>query len=98
MTFNAHRIHYDLRYTTQVEKYPGLIVHGPLQAMLLLRAAEMRNPSKRAARYSFRGVRPLFDFDKLFLSGEERDDGGLNLYTSNAEGYVCMQATLDWLD
>ena len=98
VTFNAHRIHYDLRYTTQVEKYPGLIVHGPLQAMLLLRAAEMRNPSKRAARYSFRGVRPLFDFDKLFLSGEERDDGGLNLYTSNAEGYVCMQATLDWLD
>jgi len=98
VTFNGHRIHYDLRYTTEVEKYPGLVVHGPLQAMLMMRAAETRNPRRRVARYSFRGVRPLFDFDKLFLSGRTREDGGLDLYTSNGDGYVCMQATLDWQD
>ncbi len=47
VTFNGHRIHYDLPYTTEVEKYPGLVVHGPLQAMLLMRAAEKRNSAKK---------------------------------------------------
>ncbi|HEY2561570.1 MAG TPA: MaoC family dehydratase N-terminal domain-containing protein, partial [Caldimonas sp.] len=32
LTFNGHRIHYDRRYVTEVEGYPGLIVHGPLIA------------------------------------------------------------------
>ena len=72
VTFNAHRIHYDLRYATQVEKYPGLVI----------------------ARFSFRAVRPVFDFDALFLSGRLKDDGGLDLYTSNGGGHICMQAEL----
>jgi 3-methylfumaryl-CoA hydratase len=75
VTFNAHRIHYDFRYATQVEKYPGLVIHGPLQAMLLMRAANLR---------------------KLFLSGRLKDDGGLDLYTSNGSGHICMQAELSW--
>lgn len=96
VTFNGHRIHYDLPYTTEFEKYPGLVVHGPLQAMLLMRAAQQRNSGKSVARYSFRGVRPLFHFDAFFLSGRERNDGGLDLYTSNGDGLVCMQAAIDW--
>jgi 3-methylfumaryl-CoA hydratase len=36
LTFNGHRIHYDRRYVTEVEGYPGLVVHGPLIATLLL--------------------------------------------------------------
>jgi 3-methylfumaryl-CoA hydratase len=96
VTFNGHRIHYDLRYTTEVEKYPGLVVHGPLQAMLLMRAAEARHPGKRAARYSFRGVRPLFDFDTLFLCGKEGEGSRLDLFTSNGDGHVCVQAALGW--
>jgi 3-methylfumaryl-CoA hydratase len=96
LTFNSHRIHYDLAYTAEVEHYPGLLVHAPLQAMLLIRAAEERNPDKRAARYRFRGVRPLFHFDALTLSGRERDDGGLDLYASNGEGLITMQAAVDW--
>jgi 3-methylfumaryl-CoA hydratase len=96
LTFNSHRIHYDLAYTTEVEHYPGLLVHGPLQAMLLIRAAAERNPGKSAARYSFRGVRPLFHFDALTLSGRERGDGGLDLFASNGEGLVTMQAAVDW--
>jgi 3-methylfumaryl-CoA hydratase len=95
LTFNGHRIHYDLAYTTEVEHYPGLLVHGPLQAMLLIRAAAERNPEKSVARYSFRGVRPLFDFDALTLSGRERD-GGLDLFASNGEGLVTMQAAVEW--
>jgi hydroxyacyl-ACP dehydratase HTD2-like protein with hotdog domain len=64
--------------------------------MLLMRAAEERNPGKTAARYSFRGVRPLFHFDALFLAGRERGDGGLDLFASNGEGLVTMQAALEW--
>ena len=43
ITFNAHRIHYDRKYTMETERYPGLVVHGPLQATFLLRlAAEIK--------------------------------------------------------
>ena len=49
LTFNGHRIHYDLPYATGVEKYPGLVVHGPLQAMLLMDAAKRRHPGRRPA-------------------------------------------------
>jgi 3-methylfumaryl-CoA hydratase len=98
ITFNGHRIHYDIRYATEVEKYPGLVVHGPLQAMLLMKAATERNAGRRPARFSFRGVRPAFDFDTVLLSGKTRDDGGLDLYTSNGDGHVCMQASISWQD
>ena len=84
------------RYATQVEKYPGLVIHGPLQAMLLMRAANLRNSGRRVARFSFRAVRPVFDFDALFLSGRLKDDGGLDLYTSNGDHHICMQADLSW--
>src|SRR5438445_249543 len=39
ITFNGHRIHYDAPYATTVEGYEGLVVHGPLQATLLLNLA-----------------------------------------------------------
>ncbi len=58
MTFNAHRIHYDAPYAKQDEGYPGLVVHGPLQATYLLRkSAEVLGRAPK--RFSFRGVRPL---------------------------------------
>jgi len=58
LTFNAHRIHYDHTYATETEAYPGLVVHGPLQATLLLNlAADALNDSPR--RFSFRGLAPL---------------------------------------
>ena len=36
LTFNAHRIHYDRPYAIHEEGYPGLVVHGPLTAVLLM--------------------------------------------------------------
>ncbi len=96
LTFNGHRIHYDRAYATDVEKYPGLVVHGPLQAILLFDAAMARAPGRSAARFSFRGMRPLFDFDAVTVNGRARDDGGLDLYTANADGAVGMQAELHW--
>jgi 3-methylfumaryl-CoA hydratase len=96
LTFNGHRIHYDLPYATGTEKYPGLVVHGPLQALLLMQSAQRHNPGRRPARFSFRGLRPLFHFESLRLQGRPRPDGGHDLYTVNGDGYVAMQASIHW--
>ena len=95
-TFNAHRIHFDLAYATEVEKYPGLVVHGPLQAILLMEAARRRKAGARPAGYAFRGVRPLLHTDALRLIGGEEAGGGQDLFTATGENHVCMQARIDW--
>ena len=58
LTFNGHRIHYDRRYVTEVEGYPGLIVHGPLIATLLLDLLRHQLPDAQVARFEFRAMRP----------------------------------------
>ncbi|MFG1204620.1 MaoC family dehydratase N-terminal domain-containing protein [Xanthobacter aminoxidans] len=91
LTFNGHRIHYDYPYVTQVEGYPGLVVHGPLQATLLYRfAAEiLRAPP---ARFTFRALSPLFDHQPFFLNAQTTDNGALKLWSATAGGPVAMQA------
>jgi 3-methylfumaryl-CoA hydratase len=96
VTFNAHRIHFDLPYATEVEKYPGLVVHGPLQAIMLMEAARRHRGGARPAGYRFRGVRPLFHFDALRLIGGAVADGGQDLCTATGEDVVCMQARVNW--
>lgn len=96
LTFNGHRIHYDRIYATDVERYPGLVVHGPLQAALLFDAATRHAPGRTAATFSFRGIRPLFDFDAVSVNGRARGPDGLDLFTADGDGAVGMQATLDW--
>jgi hypothetical protein len=60
LTFNGHRIHYDRRYVTEVEGCPGLIVHGPLLATLLLDLLRRNAPGADVATFRFRAVRPTF--------------------------------------
>lgn len=96
LTFNAHRIHYDINYAGEVEKYPGLVVHGPLQAVLLLESAKRNNPDRRPASYRFRALRPLFDFDRVSVCGRPNSEGGHELYTANTANDIGMQATLSW--
>lgn len=96
LTFNAHRIHYDIQYAAKVEKYPGIVVHGPLQALLLLESAKKNNPGKKPARYEYRAVRPLFDFDKARIGGRSRTDGGHDLYMINTDNDITMQAAVFW--
>jgi 3-methylfumaryl-CoA hydratase len=96
LTFNGHRIHYDWRYTTEVEKYPGLVVHGPLQALLLFETAKKNNPGKKPMNYTFRALRPIFDFDKVHICGQSNPDGSYNIYTTNTENNIGMQATITW--
>lgn len=96
LTFNGHRIHYDRPYAMETEKYPGLVVHGPLQAILLMEAARRWQPGKRPAGYTFRGLRPLFDFDAVSVCGRTNKAGGLDLFTANGDGAAGMQASLNW--
>jgi 3-methylfumaryl-CoA hydratase len=97
VTFNGHRIHYDLDYSRDVEKYPGLVVHGPLQALLLMEAARRHQGGAVPTAYSFRGVRPLFHFEKLEVVGTAVDGGEQHLATVNGDGHACMQAQVTWL-
>ncbi|QRG09606.1 MaoC family dehydratase N-terminal domain-containing protein [Xanthobacter dioxanivorans] len=94
LTFNGHRIHYDHPYATQVESYPGLVVHGPLQATLPLRfAAEIHGVPPR--RFTFRGLSPLFDNAPFFLNAEA-DGATLKLWTACARGPVALSAEAQW--
>ena len=94
LTFNGHRIHYDRRYVTEVEGYPGLIVHGPMIATLLLDLLRHQLPDAEVARYEFRAVRPVFDINHFFVCGEPQLDGKtFRLWTRDHEGWLTMDAT-----
>jgi 3-methylfumaryl-CoA hydratase len=68
LTYNAHRIHYDRDYARQVEGYPGLVVHGPLQALLMAELARRVTTLPDACEYSYRLVAPLFEGQGLLVS------------------------------
>lgn len=93
LTFNGHRIHYDADYTRTVEGYPGLVVHGPLQATLLLDHFLRRRPQARIASFEFRARAPAFADRPLRLggSGEGRS---ARLFSQAVDGPVCMQANI----
>jgi len=61
LTFNSHKIHYDRRHCVEVEKYPGLIVHGPLMACLMAGLAWFQSGCERPKYFAFRAVSPVFD-------------------------------------
>jgi 3-methylfumaryl-CoA hydratase len=94
LTFNGHRIHYDRRYVTETEGYPGLIVHGPLIATLLLDLLRHQRPDIEVAEYRFRAVRPTFDINAFSVCGEPQDDGRtFRLWAKDHEGWLTMDAT-----
>ena len=94
LTFNGHRIHYDRRYVTEVEGYPGLIVHGPLIATLLLDLLRRELPEAQVARYEFRAVRPTFDTHPFQVCGTPHADGmTVRLWARDHEGWLTMNAT-----
>lgn len=94
LLFFAHRIHYDRRYTMEVEHYPGLVVHGPLQAVLLLNfATDLRGTPPD--RFSFRSGAPLFDDAPFTLNADETGDG-LTLWTAREGGPAAMKAEAGW--
>ena len=81
LTFNCHRIHYDRRHATETEGYSGLVVHGPLQAALLLLLAGQAHATRRVARFEWRARRALLDSEPIVLCGAWREDAALDLWT-----------------
>ena len=73
LTYNAHRIHYDRQWATEEEGYPGLVVHGPLQAIALAEVLRRSQPMADLASFEFRSSRPAFDGHPLWFKG--RVDG-----------------------
>jgi 3-methylfumaryl-CoA hydratase len=94
LTFNGHRIHYDRKYVTEVEGYPGLVVHGPMVATLLLDLLRHQMPDANVLSYEFRAVRPMFDINPFFVCGQPQPDGKtIHLWAKDHEGRLTMDAT-----
>ena len=96
LTFNGHRIHYDLPYATGVEKYPGLSCTARCRRCCSWTRPNGGNPGRRPASFTFRDVRPLFHFESARLAGRADPAGGHDLFTVNGDGAVTMQATVHW--
>lgn len=93
LTFNAHRIHYDRPYAIAVERYPSLVVQGPLTAMLLLELAR-RRAGRAIVGYTFRGLAPLFEGSPFRLIGRP-EEGRVLLEAQGPDGRAAMTATAD---
>lgn len=92
LTFNGHRIHYDLPYAREVEGYPSLIVHGPLTATLLQDFAARAAPAQRLQGFDFKATHPLYVDEPMHLRAwQEADQRVLKVF--NDHGTLAMQAT-----
>ena len=92
LSFNSHRIHYDRDYAQNEEGYPGLIVHGPLTALLLAELARAHIDAPMT-RFSFRGRAPLFEPWPFHLVGQPNGDGSADLQAVRNDATVAMTAT-----
>lgn len=92
LTFNSHRIHYDLPYATREEGYRGLVVHGPLTATFLLQLAAQELGDNQLKTFAFRGVSPAICSETLHLVLNE-DDETLALSAFAADGREIMRAS-----
>lgn len=96
LTFNGHRIHYDRKYVTEVEGYPGLIVHGPLIATLLVDLVRRHAPDAFIRRFDFKAVRPTVDLHPFRLSAQPSEDGKtVRVWAQDFEGWLTMQGVVE---
>ncbi len=95
LTFNGHRIHYDRKYATEVEAYPGLVVHGPLIATLLLDLLRRELPEARLVRFAFKAVGPIFDIHCFSVCGKPDGDKRFALWARDHDGALAMQASAE---
>lgn len=93
LTFNAHRIHYDRPYATGTEGYPGLVVHGPLVATLLLDLLNREIPHSRVISFTFRAKKPLFDTAPFRVCGRIQENNVVSLWAINSSDEIAMEAT-----
>lgn len=87
LTLNGHRIHYDRDFARNVEGYPGLVVHGPLLATLLVDLFARTNPARPIRGFRFRAMRPVFDGAPFAIGCD-----GTQLHAATPEGALAMKA------
>ena len=95
LTFNGHRIHYDVDYCREVEGYPGLVVHGPLLATFLMDLAVQMKPECQLRKFGFRALNPVFCTGPFLVCGRE-EDSVLKLWVAHPQGTLAMQGTLEY--
>ena len=93
LIFYGHRIHYDASYTRKTEGYPGLVVHGPLTATLLIGLGLKRLGSRRITHFDIRAMSPLFDTAPFRLEGRDTKEG-VALWARAPDGTTAMTVTL----
>jgi len=99
LTFNPHRIHYDQPYVTQEEGYPGLVVHGPLIATLMVDLCRRNRPEARIIGFSFRAMAPLFCGNEMVLGAAPSEDGlSASVWAVNHEGGLASQGEVTFAD
>ena len=94
LTFNGHRIHYDRPYAMQEEGYPGLVVHGPLIATLLMEELRRTHPGKTVRSFEFKAVSPLFDTAPFSVNGKVEGTKA-SLWARGPQGQLAMQASAE---
>ncbi|MBF5011791.1 FAS1-like dehydratase domain-containing protein [Burkholderia pseudomultivorans] len=94
LTFNGHRIHYDRPYAMHEEGYPGLVVHGPLIAMLLMEELRRRHPGKTIRAFDFKAVSPLFDTAPFTVNGK-LEGHTARVWARGPQGQLAMQASIE---
>ena len=92
LTYNPHRIHFDWRYATEAEGYPGLLVHGPLTCTLLLDLIRRSLPGAQLARFDYRALRPLIGGRRLVLAGARvPGEPAVEVWAEDDNGFVAMR-------
>ena len=95
LTFNGHRIHYDRDYCRDVEQYPGLVVHGPLVATLLMDLLHRGWPELHVRRFDFKAVSPLFEGEPIILRARHAEESRIELWAANEAGRLAMSAAAE---
>ena len=95
LTFNGHRIHYDRDYVTNTEGYPGLLVHGPLLATLLIENFRKHHSNLKIINFEFKALHPVFDLNPFKIcSTNPNNDNKASLWIEDHEGNLCMLASV----
>lgn len=96
MTSNSHRIHYDAEYTSKVEGFPALVVHGPLLALYMAELARTRS-DRPVQRLRYRLAKPVFVGDEIRVQGSPAADGATaQLSVVSGSGTVHASAQADY--
>jgi hydroxyacyl-ACP dehydratase HTD2-like protein with hotdog domain len=91
LTENAHRIHYDAAYARDVEGHRGLLVHGPLTALLAAEAIHSET-GRDVGEYNYRLVSPCFAHSSLSFTVTAEGANAVRV-TGETDGRTCLTGT-----